>query len=413
MKRRVVITGMGAVTPLGNSVPSFWDGLINGRNGVRRITRFDPSPFTSQIAGEVVDFHPDPIIDPKEARRMELFTQYAIVAAHEAVTSAQLNPEKVNRERVGVIVGSGIGGMYIFEQQHSKYMEAGSRRISPFFVPMMILDMASGQVSIKFGFSGPNFATTSACATAVHAIGTSYRLLQFGDADAMITGGTEGAICEMGVGGFCAMKALSTRNHEPEKASRPFDKDRDGFIIAEGAGIVVLETLEHALKRNAPILAEIIGIGFSGDAYHITAPDPDGDGAKRAMEAAIADSGIPKEEIDYLNAHGTSTQHNDRVESIAIRRVFNSLTDKLPVSSTKSMTGHLLGAAGAVEFIATIMAVREGTIPPTMNHDVPGEDCDLDYVPNQARKADIRYALNNSFGFGGHNACTVVSQFKE
>lgn len=413
MKRRVVVTGMGAVTPLGNSVPAFWDGLIHGRNGIGRITHFDPSGFASQIAGEVKDFQPDSVIDPKEARRMELFTQYALVAAQEAVAAAQLDSEKCVRERVGVIVGSGIGGMFVFEQQHTRFMENGPRRISPFFVPMMISDMASGQISIKYGFSGPNFSTTSACATAVHAIGTAYRLLQYGDADAMICGGTEGAVCQMGVGGFCSMKALSTRNDAPEKASRPFDKDRDGFIIAEGAGVVVLETLEHAVKRGAPIIAELIGIGFSADAYHITAPDPDGDGAKRAMEAAIADAGIAKEEVDYLNAHGTSTPHNDRVESVAIRRVFNELADQLPVSSTKSMTGHLLGAAGGVEFIASVLALTEGIIPPTVNFEEPGEDCDLDYVPEGSRKAEIRYAMNNSFGFGGHNACTMVGHYRE
>jgi len=412
MKRRVVITGMGTVTPLGNSVASFWDGLINGRSGIGTITHFDATAFASRIAGEVKNLQTDSLLDPKEVRKMELFTQYAMVAAHEAITSAHLDPEKVDRTRVGVIVGSGIGGMYVFEEQHSRLLESGPRRISPFFVPMMISDMGSGQISIKYGFSGPNFATTSACATGVHAIGTSFRLLQYGDADAVVCGGTEGAICHMGVGGFCAMKALSTRNDEPQKASRPFDKDRDGFVIGEGAGIVVLETLEHAVKRGAPIIAELLGIGFSGDAYHITAPDPDGDGARRAMEAAIADAGIPKEELDHLNAHGTSTPHNDRVESLAVRRVFDRQVDNLAVTSTKSMTGHLLGAAGAVEFVAQTMALLEGIVPPTLNLEVPGEGCDLNYVTGSARKMEIRYSLNNSFGFGGHNACTIVGHFK-
>jgi 3-oxoacyl-[acyl-carrier-protein] synthase II len=412
MKRRVVVTGMGAVTPLGNSVSSFWEGLINGRSGITRITHFDPSNFASQIAGEVKGFQPDVIIDPKESKRMELFTQYAVVAAYEAITEAQLKPETCDYQRIGVIVGSGIGGMYVFENQHSRLLEGGPRRISPFFVPMMISDMASGQISIQYGFTGPNFSTTSACATAVHAIGTAYRLIQYGDADAILCGGTEGAICEMGVGGFCAMKALSTRNDAPEKASRPFDKDRDGFIIAEGAGVVVLEALEHAIRRNVPIIAELIGIGFSADGYHITAPDPEGSGARRAMEATIADAGIPKEEVDYLNAHGTSTVYNDRVESLAIRQVFNQLADNLAISSTKSMTGHLLGAAGAIEFIASILALKHGIIPPTINFETPGEGCDLDYVPKQARRKEIRYALNNSFGFGGHNACTMVGHFK-
>jgi len=412
MKRRVVVTGMGAVTPLGNSVSSFWDGLINGRSGITRITHFDPSLFTSQIAGEVKGFQPDAIIDPKESKRMELFTQYAVVAAYEAITEAQLKPETCDYQRIGVIVGSGIGGMYVFQNQHSRLLEGGPRRISPFFVPMMISDMASGQISIKYGFTGPNFSTTSACATGVHAIGTAYRLIQYGDADVIICGGTEGAICEMGVGGFCAMKALSTRNDAPEKASRPFDKDRDGFVIGEGAGVVVIEALEHALRRNVPIIAELIGIGFSADAYHITAPDPEGSGARRAMAAAIADAGIPKEEVDYLNAHGTSTEYNDRIESQAIRQVFNQQADHLAISSTKSMTGHLLGAAGAVEFIVSILAMKGGIIPPTVNFEIPGEGCDLDYVPKQARRAEIRYVLNNSFGFGGHNACTMVGHFK-
>jgi 3-oxoacyl-[acyl-carrier-protein] synthase II len=303
--------------------------------------------------------------------------------------------------------------MYVFENQHSRLLEGGPRRISPFFVPMMISDMASGQISIKYKFTGPNFSTTSACATAVHAIGTAYRLIQYGDADVIICGGAEGAICEMGVGGFCAMKALSTRNDAPEKASRPFDKDRDGFVIGEGAGVVVLEALDHALRRNVPIVAELIGIGFSADAYHITAPDPEGHGARRAMEAAIADAGIPKEEVDYLNAHGTSTDYNDRIESMAVRQVFNQHADRLAISSTKSMTGHLLGAAGAIEFIASVLTLTQGIIPPTMNLDEPGEGCDLDYVPKQARKASLRYAMNNSFGFGGHNACTMVAHYRE
>jgi 3-oxoacyl-[acyl-carrier-protein] synthase II len=413
MKRRVVITGMGAVTPLGNSVPSFWNGLVSGQSGIGPITHFDSTLFASRIAGEVKDFHPDSVIDAKESRKMELFTQYAMMAAHEAITSAHLDPEKVKKERVGVIVGSGIGGMFVFEEQHSRLLELGPRRISPFFVPMMISDIGSGQISIRYGFSGPNFSTTSACATGVHAIGTAYRLIQYGDADAIVCGGTEGAICKMGVGGFCAMKALSTRNDEPNRASRPFDKDRDGFVIAEGAGIVVLEDLEHAVKRGAPIIAELVGIGFSGDAYHITAPDPDGDGARRAMEAAIADAGIHKEELDHLNAHGTSTPHNDRVESLAIRRVFNTHADKMAVTSTKSMTGHLLGAAGAVEFIAQTMALIDGIVPPTLNLETPGEGCDLNYITGYAKKMDIRYSLNNSFGFGGHNACTIVGHYKE
>jgi 3-oxoacyl-[acyl-carrier-protein] synthase II len=413
MKRRVVITGMGAVTPLGNSVPSFWNGLISGKSGIGPITHFDSTLFASRIAGEVKDFQPDSVIDPKESRKMELFTQYAMVAANEAITSAHIDSEKVNKERVGVIVGSGIGGMFVFEEQHSRLLESGPRRISPFFVPMMISDIGSGQISIRFGFSGPNFSTTSACATGVHAIGTAYRLIQYGDADAIVCGGTEGAICKMGVGGFCAMKALSTRNAEPGKASRPFDKDRDGFVIAEGAGVVVLEALDHAVKRGAPIIAELIGIGFSGDAYHITAPDPDGDGARRAMEAAVADAGIHKEELDHLNAHGTSTPHNDRVESLAVRRVFNTHADTMAVTSTKSMTGHLLGAAGAVEFIAQTKALVDGLVPPTLNLETPGEGCDLNYVTGQTKKMEIRYCLNNSFGFGGHNACTIVGHYRD
>jgi 3-oxoacyl-[acyl-carrier-protein] synthase II len=303
--------------------------------------------------------------------------------------------------------------MNIFEEQHSKYMDAGPRRISPFFVPIMISDMASGQISIRYNFTGPNFSTASACATGVHAIGTSLRLIQYGDADVMVSGGAEGAICAMGLGGFCALKALSTRNDSPEKASRPFDKDRDGFVIAEGAAVVVLESLEHAVKRGAPILAELLGIGFTADAHHITAPDPDGMGARRAMELALADASVPKEEIDYLNAHGTSTGLNDRAESQAIRTVFGAHADKMPVSSTKSMTGHMLGAAGAIEFVASVLAVHHGIIPPTINHDEPGEGCDLDYVPYESRPTELRYALNNSFGFGGHNGCTLVAKYQE
>lgn len=413
MKRRVVVTGMGAITPVGNTVKDFWDGLLEGRSGAVPISHFDATNFATHFACEVKDFNPEPTIDPKEARRMELFTQYAVVAADDASRDAGLLDGAVDRDGVGVIVGSGIGGMRIFQEQCRVLDQKGPRRLNPFFVPMMIGDIAAGQISIRHGFRGPNFGTVSACSTAGHAIHTATRLIQYGEVDVMITGGTEGAISPVGVGGFNAMKAISTRNDAPEKASRPFDRDRDGFVMGEGAGILVLEELEHARRRGAKIHAEIIGAGASGDAYHITAPHPEGKGAIRAMKEALKDAGLTPSQVDYVNAHGTATDVGDPIETRAIRDVFGSYADELAVSSTKSMIGHLLGAAGAVELIATILTIRDNIIPPTINLDNPDPECDLYYVPNRSEKRQVDTAISNTFGFGGHNSTIVVRRFTE
>ncbi len=413
MKRRVVVTGMGAITPVGNTVKDFWDGLLEGRSGAVPISHFDSTNFATRFACEVKGFSPERTIDPKEARRMELFTQYAVVASEEASQDARLLDGAVDRDGVGVIVGSGIGGMRIFQEQCRVLDQKGPRRMNPFFVPMMIGDIAAGQISIRHGFGGPNFGTVSACSTAGHAIHTAMRLIQYGEVDVMITGGTEGAISPVGVGGFNAMKAISTRNDAPEKASRPFDRDRDGFVMGEGAGILVLEELEHARRRGAKIHAEIIGAGASGDAYHITAPHPEGKGAIRAMKEALKDAGLTPSQVDYVNAHGTATDVGDPIETRAIREVFDSHADKLAVSSTKSMIGHLLGAAGAVELIASILTIRDNIIPPTINLDNPDPECDLYYVPNRAEKRQVDIAISNTFGFGGHNSTIVVRRFTE
>ncbi len=411
MKRRVVVTGMGAITPVGNTVEEFWSSLVEGRSGATPITHFDASNFATQFACVVKSFHPDPIIDPKEARRMEPFTQYAVAAAEEATRDAGLLDGSVNRDGIGVIVGSGIGGMGIFHEQCRILDQKGPRRMNPFFVPMMIGDIAAGQISIRYGYGGPNFGTVSACATAGHAIHIATRLVQHGEADIIVTGGTEGAISPVAIGGFNAMKAISTRNDAPEKASRPFDRDRDGFVMGEGAGIVILEELEHARRRGAKIYAEIIGAGASADAYHITAPHPDGRGAIRAMNTALKDAEIAPSEVDYINAHGTSTDVGDPIESRAIRTVFGSHADVLAVSSIKSMIGHLLGAAGAVELIATILTIRDSMLPPTINLENPDPECDLYYVPNRAEARPVRTAISNTFGFGGHNSTIVVRRF--
>lgn len=404
------MTGLGAITPIGNNVAEFWNGLMAGASGAGPITQFDASPFPTRFACEVKHFDPAPVIEPKEARRMDRFTQFALVAAHEAVMDAGLNADGFDRSGVGVIVGSGIGGIIVFEDQTRAFIEKGPRRINPFFVPMMISDIASGHISMTWGFQGPNFSVVSACSTAGHSTHMAYRLIQAGEADVMVTGGAEAAISNMGLGGFCSMKALSTRNDEPHRASRPFDKDRDGFVMGEGAAILVLEEREHALRRGAQIYAELLGAGASGDAHHITAPHPDGAGATRAMAAAIRDAGIEPTAIDYVNAHGTSTDIGDPIESRAIRAVFGGHADKLAVSSTKSMTGHCLGAAGSVEAIASILATRHDRLPPTINLEHQDPACDLYYVPNrpEARRVDV--ALSNCFGFGGHNSSLIFAK---
>ncbi len=413
MKNRVVVTGMGAVTPIGNSVPEFLEGMLAGKSGAAPITRFDASQHPTKFACEVKNLKLDDYIPPREAKRMDPFCQYAMVAADQALKDSGIDLERVNRDRFGIIVGSGIGGIPIFEAQAREMIEGGPRRLSPFFIPTMISDIAAGQISIKYGLKGVNYATTSACATGNHAIGIALRHLQFGDADIILAGGSEGSITPMGVGGFNAMKAISTRNEDPQHASRPFDLDRDGFVIGEGAGILILETLEHARKRDARVYCELVGLGFTADAHHITAPSPDGEGAARAMKQALQDGGLLPEEVDYINAHGTSTPYNDKTETVAIKTVFGDHAYKLNISSTKSMTGHLLGAAGSVESIACILAIQKGIIPPTINYQTPDPECDLNITPNHPVERKVRVALNNAFGFGGHNACLIFKAFQE
>ena len=411
--KRVVITGLGAVTPLGNSVQEFWDGMLAGKSGAEMITRFNAEQYATKFACEVKNLTPpENVISPKESKRLDLFTQFAIVAAEEAIRDSGLEIDKINRDRVGVIFGSGIGGIQSFEEEHTKYMEGGPRRVSPFFIPQMIIDIAAGHISIKYGFKGPNYASVSACATASHNIGNAFKTIQRGDADLMVTGGSEAAICPMGVAGFNSMKAISTRNHDPKHASRPFDKNRDGFVMGEGAGIVILEELEHAKKRGARIYAEMRGMGFTADAHHITAPSPGGEGAVRAMRQCLADGSLNLEDVQYINAHGTSTPYNDRSESEAIKTLFGEYAYKLNVSSTKSMVGHLLGAAGGVELIASVLAINNGIIPPTINYEEPDPDCDLNYTPNQPVERKVKAAISNTFGFGGHNAVLSVSEYK-
>lgn len=412
-KRRVVITGMGALSPIGNNVDDYWSGLKEGKNGAGLITRFDTTNFTTKFAFEVKNFDPEVYIDKKALKRMDPYTQYALSTSIMAFEDSQLNLEKVDLERVGVIFGSGIGGMETFEAQHRAFYEGGPRKISPFFVPMMISDIAAGQISIRYGFKGPNYATTSACATSSHAIADAFILIQRGSADIIFSGGSEAAIVPMAIGRFNAARALSTWNDRYMEASRPFDKDRNGFVMGEGSGTLVFEELEHALNRGAKIYGEIIGVGLTADAYHLTAPAPEGDGARRSMLEAIKDGEIHMEDIEYINAHGTSTELNDLHETQAIKNLFGEHAYKLAVSSTKSMTGHLLGAAGALEAIATILSIKEGIIPPTINYVESEPELDLDFTPNTAVKKDITYAISNTFGFGGHNASLLFKKFEE
>jgi len=406
-KRQVVVTGVGLVTALGTGTEETWKGLCEGRSGVANITRFDTSQFSTRIAAEVKDFDALKWFDKKDLKKMDHFIYYAVAAADFAMAQSTLQIAPELSERVGVFIGSGIGGFTVIEREHTAFMEGGPRKISPFFIPSSIINLAAGQVSIRFGARGPNSAPCTACSSGAHAIGDAYRVITRGDADVMICGGAEAAITPMGVGGFAAMRALSTRNEEPTRASRPFDKDRDGFVVGEGAGILILEELSLAQKRGAKIIAELVGYGMSGDAFHITLPPEDGNGAHRVMLNALMDAGVKPDVVDYINAHGTSTPPNDRVETMAIKRLFGDHARKLAVSSTKSMIGHLLGAAGAVEAGITSLAVERGVLPPTINYETPDPDCDLDYVPNTMRKADIRYALSNSFGFGGTNASLI------
>lgn len=410
-KNRVVVTGIGAVTPLGNDAHTTWKNIINNQSGIDYITKLDKDQFPAKVAGEVKDFDASKFIDRKEIRKMDLFTQYAVASAMMAVVDANLKIDETNAHRVGVWIGSGIGGMQVYEEQTKRFFEKGYRRVSPFFVPMLIPDMAAGQVSIHLGAKGINSCTVTACASGANSIGDAFKVIQRGDADVMITGGTESPINNLAFAGFSAMKAI-TFNDDPNTASRPFDKNRDGFVIGEGAGILVLESLDHALKRGAKIYAEIIGYGASGDAYHITAPAEDGNGAVRAMEMALNDANIRPEEVDYINAHGTSTEMNDKIETKAIKQVFGDHAYKLAVSSTKSMTGHLLGGAGGIEAIFTVKAIEEDIMPATINYETPDEECDLDYVPNEARRAPVNIAMSNSFGFGGHNATLVFKKYE-
>jgi len=412
---RIVITGVGAVTPIGNTAAEYWQAMMDGRSGAGPITRFDPEHFDTKFACEVKNYDPTLHITRKEVQRMDLFTQYAMSCAVMAMEDSGLNVESINQERAGVVFGSGIGGMWTNHIQQQTLFERDGKpdRISPFFVPMLISDIAAGHIAIRYGLKGPNYATVSACATSSHAIADALMIMQRGMADVMLAGGSEASVCPMGIGGFNAMKALSTRNDDPHTASRPFDLDRDGFVMGEGGGVIVMETLEHAMNRGANILAEIVGIGLTDDAFHITQPAPGGEGAVRSMKMAIQDAGLETTDIDYINAHGTSTPFNDKGESAAIRTVFGDHADALLVSSTKSMTGHLLGAAGAIEAIATVLAISKGIAPPTINQITPDPDCTLNYVANKPQNKQIRAALSNTFGFGGHNATLCFKAFAE
>ncbi len=413
-RRRVVITGMGALTPIGLSVEEYWASLLQGKSGAAPITYFDASDYDTKFACELKGFDPLKFMDRKLAQRCDPFTQYALAASEMAVKDSGLDPGKEDGNRIGVIVGSGIGGMWTFhKQQESLWETKGPHRISPFFIPMMISDIAPGRISMRFGFKGPNYSTTSACATSSHAIGDAFVSIERGDADVMLTGGAEAAVCPMGIGGFNAMKALSTRNDAPEKASRPFDKDRDGFVMGEGSAILVLEELGRAVRRGARIYAEIGGIGFTADAHHITEPAPGGEGAVRSMKAALSDAGMQPEEISYINTHGTSTPVGDKSESAAIKTVFGKHAYSLAVNSTKSMIGHLLGAAGAVESVATALSVVHNKVHPTINQVTPDPDCDLNYIPNKAKEMEIEAAISNTFGFGGHNASILFKKYRQ
>ncbi|MEK7698180.1 MAG: beta-ketoacyl-ACP synthase II [Nitrospirota bacterium] len=412
-KRRVVVTGVGLITPLGTGTEKSWKNLLDGRSGIRKITQFDATHFPCQVAGEVPDFEINQFIEIKEQKKMDRFIHFAFAAAKMAVEDSGLKITKDNADRIGVVVGSGIGGLSAIEHYHTVLLEKGPKRISPFFIPMLIINLAAGQISIHFGAKGPNSAVATACASGTHSIGDAFKIIKRGEADAMISGGTEAVITPLAVGGFSSMKALSTRNNEPEKASRPFDRDRDGFVMGEGAGIMVLEDMEHALSRGAKIYAEITGYGMTGDAYHITSPPPEGEGAARCMRASLKDANIHPEEIEYINAHGTSTKYGDELETQAIKSVFGKHAYKFAVSSTKSMTGHLLGAAGGVEGVICALSIFNKIIPPTINLENPDPECDLDYVPNKARAMDINMAMSNSFGFGGTNACIIFKRYTD
>ena len=409
--RRVVVTGVGVVSPIGIGVDRFWKALVSGTSGVRRITRFDPTGHDCQIAAEVKDFDPLQWIEKKEVRKMDLFVQYALAAAMMAVEDSQLKVTDERPDRVGVLVGTGMGGIPMLVEQHRILLEKGPGRVSPFFIPGIITNMASGRISMQVGAKGPNSCVSTACATGNHAIGDSFRIIQRGEADIMLAGGTEAVIAPLCVAGFSNCKALSTRNNEPERASRPFDKERDGFVMGEGAAVLIVEALDHALDRGATIYAEVIGYAMSADAYHVTAPAPGGEGAVQSMQGALRDAGLAPEAVDYINAHGTSTPYNDANETLAIKRVFGEHAYRLAVSSIKSMIGHTLGAAGAIEAAATVLSLTHGILPPTINYEYPDPDCDLDYVPNKAREVLIRVALNNSFGFGGTNATTAFRRY--
>ncbi len=412
-KRRVVITGMGLMSPVGNNVQETWEALMNGENGAAPITLFDTSEYETKFACEVKNYNPLDHFDRKELRRLDRFSQFAILAAEEALKDSGLELDREDRDRIGVIVGSGIGGMLSFEDEHTKLVTRGPSRVSPFFIPLLIIDIAAGHISIKHNLKGPNFATVSACATAGHSIGTAMRTIQYGDADVMICGGAEAAIVPSGIAGFNAMKAISTRNDEPEKASRPFDAKRDGFVMGEGGGIVILEELEHAKARGAKIYAELAGMGFTADAFHITQPAPGGEGAIRAMKAALKDAGLQPTDVQYINAHGTSTYFNDKNETEAIKTVFGDYAYELVISSTKSMTGHLLGASGALELIVSVLTINHGKVHPTVNYEFPDPACDLNYVPNKAIEKEVNAVLSNSFGFGGHNVTLCVKKYVE
>ena len=411
MRRRVVITGVGLVSAVGIGTRETWTALLEGKNGIGPVTHFDASAFSCRIAGEVKNFDPLQYVEKKEVKKMDVFMQYALAASTFAMEDSGLKVTAAeNAERTGVFIASGIGGFATIEREHRNLLKGGPRKISPFFIPACIINLAAGHVSIRFGAKGPNSATATACAASSHAIGDAVEIIRRGDADAMIAGGAEAAITPMGIGGFAAMRALSTRNDEPEKASRPFDKARDGFVVGEGAGVVILETLDGALSRGASIYAEVVGYGMSSDAYHITAPSQDGDGATRVMTRALENAKVRPDQVDYINAHGTSTPYNDRAETMAIKRVFGDHAHRLAVSSTKSMTGHLLGGAGGLEVGIAALAIKEQIIPPTANYETPDPDCDLDYVPGKARPAELRYVLSNSFGFGGTNAALLLKR---
>ena len=412
MEKRVVVTGVGVISPLGKDTAIMWEALVKGKSGIARIASFDPSGFDSQIAGEVKGFDPLEYMGIKESKRMERFVQFAVAASKEAMKDSGIEMPKEDPYRVGVLVGSGVGSLHVMEEQCRVYEQKGPSRISPFMIPLLIVNEAAGNVSIAFGAKGPNTCVATACATGSHAIGDAFRIIERGDSDVMIAGGTESCISPMGIGGFCALKALSCRNDEPERASRPFDKDRDGFVMAEGAGIVILEELEHARKRKAKIYAEIVGYAMTGDAYHITAPDPSGESSAFAMKFALRDAKLNPQDVAYINAHGTSTQLNDKIETSAIKMCFNSYAKSVAISSTKSMTGHLIGAAGGIEFVISVLAIQNNIVPPTINLENPDPECDLDYVPNQARQMKVDVAMSNSLGFGGHNATLIAKKFK-